>query len=1855
MATSASRSPSASSVRADAISRLKRAASLPRMKDGRRPAIPANGGAFSEGARSEEGSMRGADTPTYGYGDRSQSETDMVALVRPHEQEMELSHENVVEYQPTALAEDDLPTPTPREDVNDLHHAEHDVSITQAATEVHEKKPEIELEPVTVPEQTGEEEEEEEQEEEEHDEPPSQLPTAEEMLLLGLQQQMQIQRVLAGLPAAFPPSSFPTGFPPSAFPQNAFQTGLPNHQPTNQLEVVIGALLSQQQQHLQQQQQQQAASSSQPRVYRPPTSPVGWQQPIKSPASPLPSLNDLAAAHQRGLFRSNSAAARTEAYSKLTGGRETPMISPPASVLGQVSMSRLGRSHTVTGGERMAAGGRMVGVISRRQKQEDQNRAPSAMDMTTSAGEESSVSVTTREERRSRRRRRHSSQSKAVVVDDRDVPTNAPSTPAPSGTPLPQEDIPPLPPRESISSLSAANALRQSIEKRGARDNFEYDYERGRAKSATPVYYGSKPGTDVETDNEIPPVPRSPTNIPTSPSLSDLGRPLPTTPLFTGLPYPSAPYLTSQSGTHNSDGASHASSGYMDGIPVYLRTGSLQPARDSFPHTIEGTPYSLPYKSSPNGENHNKIHRAITPGYDSAAESPWNLGAGSEFHGALGDTRGRNIMDQFRDEGEEKAETGALLVESLPEPTSLGSDSANTVRAAITPSPLPPMPLTAPATITGMSSQQMQFPTAVSPSPRAPTVKPAHREVLSDISFTSVPPASTPHRSRTESVGMSDFDIAITDGETTGREDRPKKRRSGSNFSDKVKSFLSHMSSRTALRPRTTSISSRHERQQKTESNNSGELLGGKLENVESRESREKRESRDSREKQVAQFREGLLTKSVSAVSLPSQASPQFSKSLMDVTTPMPQGSISPLPPASAAQIAKYTDDKLLPFPGMLRLEQERSKLRTLSPPTSPTNLSFSPPPTSPPPGTQTTIRSGSAKLGTPSPGMTLLDLPSTPTSAPATPGTLGERMGERTLHYIDLGDNLLAGSETLPTTRRGVQQWLRMKKSSPNGNGAVQKKSSLTDLLSSGMLNESPIEKDDGAGLFGKLSIGRNTNKKSIRPRLPERQDGRAGASSSTDIPQVPIPFPAPVAPPAQISIPRHPEDSHVSTALSLVPSQPSAMLPTKPSSPAPLVPVSDQPAVVVASASNASNSLASLAAVAATYQEKSNNQSALASLADAAAVSDQPEDSHSSLASDPSGPNSHITDLSISALSTPSVSHETSSTSQPSLDSPPRVQLPHLKQYKSASTPPAGSLSLNIQPSSRTFSPKPSPPRKLLLHSPVLQVVQGDRLKERHLFLFSDILVIAKPDLRSSLTNEKGDPGSLSRPLLVKSIVEHRNLCIKPQQDHVEPVKSDKHKLTMRAFADEFAENPTVAVTKLAQRAGLQDDPGAIADVLFETPSLDKRQLGEYLCQRSSRYVLRAFIDRFGFEDVRIDIALRTFLLSIILPDQEENSDHLLNNFAARWWSANSRTIGFDRELSTRLVLAMIQLSEALHSASSVSSGKNGAMSPNKPRISVQDWIETFRIRDTRQLVPELLLRAIYTGISRFRIAESLDSNSDSEVPAAMIPARMKTRLTHGEPSERIHIRIPRPDRNFAIRLYGHGLKFDPEYLDFSNSTEQSFVIFPTTVGPKTIIFGREGGNSAFYTGVPLSKTVLVERAFMKNTFQLAFVNHLGVKRKYLFSMDDLFRVTEWTNTLSREINKRKSMEAPLREKDAERKAAADVIAFVTLRDLLLPREEKEPNSSAADTSAASYSRIGPPKSPAAKESPSDDRAYTGQQIIQTCIQNSLLASMILRAKPAKADGNFSDLEKRTPTPRLASPLTLTPRIRPGGMRMF
>ncbi|QRV79273.1 Sec7 guanine nucleotide exchange factor [Ceratobasidium sp. AG-Ba] len=521
--------------------------------------------------------------------------------------------------------------------------------------------------------------------------------------------------------------------------------------------------------------------------------------------------------------------------------------------------------------------------------------------------------------------------------------------------------------------------------------------------------------------------------------------------------------------------------------------------------------------------------------------------------------------------------------------------------------------------------------------------------------------------------------------------------------------------------------------------------------------------------------------------------------------------------------------------------------------------------------------------------------------------------------------------------------------------------------------------------------------------------------------------------------------------------------------------------------------------------------------------------------------------------------------------------------------------------------------PPRKLLLMSPALQVMNQNTVKDRYLILFTDLLVIAK-----AITTEDDTPRDMRKqPLdhtfVVRSVIELHKL-------HLHSIRDENASLTssgdaepqpaMKLFAQKFARDSIHAVTALQEKAKLQNEPATVAQLLFQGTELDKVQLGIFLAHRNSKTILRHFIDRFGFTNIRIDHALRIFLLSIVLPSDSSSVDYLLATFATRWFEANSGVIAFDKDLAIRLVLAIMHLNSALHS------GYDAQFSFPNRAISSQDFIDAFRTRDVRNLVPDDVLKRIYESVRHQRIDQALDPNEGTPTKTVVItPGRLPERLTCRVASEPITIRIPEPDPDFTIRLYGQDLSFEPNVLDFSESNEQTFKVVGNSFGTKTMIMARTGRNAPLYVGIPLSNKFSVERAFMRNTFQISFVRHNEQARKYMFSVEGSLVHQQWMNVMRRQITRAVEADASdsgLGPLEAKSRRAAEAVAVQVLRDTLIAPDDRVPHSHARVGSSLgamlAYGGEGPVTGmhsiPLAKGAP-----RSGHDLVTICQQNSLL----------------------------------------------
>ncbi|SGZ13556.1 BQ5605_C028g10576 [Microbotryum silenes-dioicae] len=470
---------------------------------------------------------------------------------------------------------------------------------------------------------------------------------------------------------------------------------------------------------------------------------------------------------------------------------------------------------------------------------------------------------------------------------------------------------------------------------------------------------------------------------------------------------------------------------------------------------------------------------------------------------------------------------------------------------------------------------------------------------------------------------------------------------------------------------------------------------------------------------------------------------------------------------------------------------------------------------------------------------------------------------------------------------------------------------------------------------------------------------------------------------------------------------------------------------------------------------------------------------------------------------------------------------------------------------------TPLDQPPRKLLLHTPVLQVVNAHTVKDRHLFLFTDLLLITKPLIIDDPKTGMPTPSTLASQFIVKSIVELKQLKLQAEDEgHDDTAPPKKRHPFLVQFVDRFANDPKRAIATLIQKGGLSSDAATIANLIYRNPDLNRSQVGAYFTQPENRHILRVYIERFRFSGVRIDDTLRMFLMAVRLPHSRQSVEYVLGVLAMTWTEVNGAT-GFDPNLTFNLVVAIMKLNDALHSANST---EGHLFSRPNPSLSVDDFIASFRYSDPRSLVPEDLLTRIYASIRKERIEHASDNTIFSMTPdveATLTPSKLPVSLTYRDPSDPITITIPEPDPKFNIKLHGTDLKFDPPILSFAKSRTQTFRVTGMALGVRAMVLIKTGANAPRYQGLPMNKAFSIERAFMQHKFQVSFTNHLNVKRKYMFSTLNAGLQRAWLRHLRERIAA--AMAAPPAPTPAL--SAAEAVAVQALQDILIAPDELLP----------------------------------------------------------------------------------------------
>jgi serine/arginine repetitive matrix protein 2 len=528
-------SSSAAEQRAFAVAKLKRAASLPRMQNGRRPKMHVE--AVSEGERSQGAASVEPDSETVTPEHR----------VSPGPDDMTIHPVNTFE---TAFVEP--PTPTQSD-----HPEELPQSSTPAPgfTSVHELENENEAEAE---------------------------PSAAKKRRRS-RSRSRGSRDLRKLKGAQSPPLPTTRTTTPALPDDSSpeenQMILPSFLPfTPQVVAPVPS-------HYAQFQAQRLLMTPEPGMFF--NTGMGAFSPPTSPSTPMPGMPTLEdiqrGAAARGLQRSNSAAARMMALNKLTMS-QLPSRSNTPGLPGSLGVLALGRNNTVSGAEPRAAARQILlrrlgeridkgdGVTSGSEERTATPKLPG------SSGEDEIPRVSSPRRRR-RRSRRGSGAVHAGVVDDRDLSSNAadtstsvPPTPAiGANETLPEPFFAPL---EPTSPMTPVQLERQNIlnKLRGAL----------RLDAASPLQTVSAQQTPkhrnrrslvIEDDDD-----------------ASMAPPIDALPSMTGLP-PYNPVLAHIQGSERLPYSSNDSFPGSVGVPVFFEDKTMY-GEDAFP----SSPFATPFK-----------------------------------------------------------------------------------------------------------------------------------------------------------------------------------------------------------------------------------------------------------------------------------------------------------------------------------------------------------------------------------------------------------------------------------------------------------------------------------------------------------------------------------------------------------------------------------------------------------------------------------------------------------------------------------------------------------------------------------------------------------------------------------------------------------------------------------------------------------------------------------------------------------------------------------------------------------------------------------------------------------------------------------------------------------------------------------------------------------------------------------------------------------------------------------------------------------------------------------------------------------------------------------------------------------
>ncbi|KAJ1773747.1 GDP/GTP exchange factor for ARF [Coemansia sp. RSA 1843] len=177
-----------------------------------------------------------------------------------------------------------------------------------------------------------------------------------------------------------------------------------------------------------------------------------------------------------------------------------------------------------------------------------------------------------------------------------------------------------------------------------------------------------------------------------------------------------------------------------------------------------------------------------------------------------------------------------------------------------------------------------------------------------------------------------------------------------------------------------------------------------------------------------------------------------------------------------------------------------------------------------------------------------------------------------------------------------------------------------------------------------------------------------------------------------------------------------------------------------------------------------------------------------------------------------------------------------------------------------------------------------------------------------------EQGKPLTVVTDLLDPNTMSPMPLTMVQLQDR------KRHKDTMMRAAKLFNEKPKEGIAYLQRMGTLTSDNNAemtqqLARFFHETPTVNKKLLGEFLAKPSNLEVLQTFIHMFDFSGKRLDEALRVLLGTFRLPGESQQIERIVEAFSATYFASGQPDVA-TKDAAFILAYAVIMLNTDQHS---------------------------------------------------------------------------------------------------------------------------------------------------------------------------------------------------------------------------------------------------------------------------------------------------------------------------------------------------